>query len=128
MKFKRFWTMFLARNREFFRDRAAFGWNFLFPFLLVAGFGVIFGGRAYSVYKIGIFPYESKTVSIENANLFGQIEEQAQRLEMQVEERTRELSLSEARYRSLVESAQSGIFQLDLEGRFLYGNQEVCRI
>ncbi len=65
-------------------------------------------------------------VSIENANLFGQIEAQAQRLEMQVEERTRELSLSEARYRSLVESAQSGIFQLDLEGRLLYGNQALA--
>ncbi|MES0340210.1 MAG: GAF domain-containing protein [Anaerolineales bacterium] len=62
-------------------------------------------------------------VSIENANLFGQIEAQAQLLELQVEERTRELSMSEARYRSLVETAQSGIFQLDLEGRFLYGNQ-----
>jgi len=64
--------------------------------------------------------------SIENSNLFGQIEAQAQRLELQVEERTRELSLSEARYRSLVESAQSGIFQLDLEGRFLYGNQALA--
>ncbi|MEE8120266.1 MAG: PAS domain S-box protein, partial [Anaerolineales bacterium] len=66
------------------------------------------------------------SVSIENANLFGQIEAQAQRLELQVEERTRELSLSEARYRSLVESAQSGIFQLDLEGRLLYGNQALA--
>ena len=65
-------------------------------------------------------------VSIENANLFGQIEAQAQRLEVQVEDRTRELSLSEARYRSLVETAQSGIFQLDLEGRFLYGNQALA--
>ncbi len=65
-------------------------------------------------------------VSIENANLFGQIEAQAQRLELQVDERTRELSLSEARYRSLVETAQSGIFQLDLEGRLLYGNQALA--
>jgi PAS domain S-box-containing protein len=65
-------------------------------------------------------------VSIENANLFGQIEAQAQRLELQVEERTRELSLSEARYRSLVESAQSGIFQLDLDGNLLYGNQALA--
>ncbi len=65
-------------------------------------------------------------VSIENANLFGQIEAQAQLLELQVEERTHDLSLSEARYRSLVESAQSGIFQLDLEGRFLYGNQALA--
>jgi ABC-type multidrug transport system permease subunit len=63
MSFKRFWTMFKARNREFFRDRAAFGWNFLFPFLIVAGFGVIFGAKTYTEYKIGLFPYETVTVA-----------------------------------------------------------------
>ncbi|UCH22988.1 MAG: ABC transporter permease, partial [Deltaproteobacteria bacterium] len=69
MKFKRFWIMFVARNREFFRDRAAFGWNFLFPFLIVAGFGVIFSGRAYTIYKVGIFPYPSEMVATESLNL-----------------------------------------------------------
>ena len=53
---KRFWVMFVARNREFFRDRAGFGWNILFPFLLVAGFGLIFGAREPNLYKIGVFP------------------------------------------------------------------------
>ena len=59
MQFKRFWAMFIARNKEFFRDRAAFGWNFLFPFLLVAGFGIIFGGKSYTSYKVGYFPPET---------------------------------------------------------------------
>ncbi len=63
-------------------------------------------------------------VSIENAHLYGQIQAQAQRLEVQVAERTRELSLSEARYRSLVETAQAGILQLDKEGTILYVNQQ----
>lgn len=48
--------MFAARNREFFRDRAAFGWNFLFPFLLIAGFAIIFGGKERNEFKVGIFP------------------------------------------------------------------------
>jgi len=48
--------MFKARNREFFRDRSAFGWNFLFPFLLVAGFGIIFDGKVHNDYKVGLFP------------------------------------------------------------------------
>ena len=48
--------MFLARNREFFRDRASFGWNFLFPFLLVGGFAIIFGGNEHTEMKIGFFP------------------------------------------------------------------------
>jgi hypothetical protein len=50
MSLKRLWSILKARNLEFFRDRSAFGWNFLFPFLLVAGFGIIFGGKAYTEY------------------------------------------------------------------------------
>jgi ABC-type multidrug transport system permease subunit len=52
------WSMIVARNREFFRDRAAFGWNFLFPFLLIGGFAVIFGGEQHKDYKVGVFPCE----------------------------------------------------------------------
>ena len=69
MSFKRFWAMFRARNHEFFRDRAAFGWNFLFPFLLVAGFGVIFGGKSLNEYKIGVFPMASEIVSLQEVRL-----------------------------------------------------------
>lgn len=60
MNLKRIWIMIKARNREFFRDRAAFGWNFLFPFLIIAGFSVVFGGKEYSAYKIGVFPVDSE--------------------------------------------------------------------
>ena len=56
MRFKRLWAIFKARNREFFRDRAAFGWNFLFPFLIILGFGVIFKGDYQSQFKVGLFP------------------------------------------------------------------------
>lgn len=59
MSIKRFWAMFKARNREFFRDKAALGWNFLFPFLLVGGFGIIFNGKVYNDYKVGVFPTET---------------------------------------------------------------------
>ncbi len=59
ISYKRFWAMFSARNREFFRDRAAFGWNFLFPFLIVAGFALIFSGGSQKSYKIGIVPATS---------------------------------------------------------------------
>ena len=59
MHLRRIFVMFTARNREFFRDRAAFGWNFLFPFLLVAGFAVMFGSDRHQTYKIGLFPQPS---------------------------------------------------------------------
>ena len=60
MNLKRIWIMIKARNKEFFRDRAAFGWNFLFPFLIIAGFSVVFGGKEYATYKIGVFPVDSQ--------------------------------------------------------------------
>jgi ABC-2 type transport system permease protein len=56
MNFRRMWSMIVARNREFFRDKAAFGWNFLFPFLLIAGFAIMFGGQERDSYKVGLFP------------------------------------------------------------------------
>ena len=69
MSLKRLWAILKARNLEFFRDRSAFGWNFLFPFLLVAGFGIIFGGKTYTEYKIGVFPSDSEKVSLEQINI-----------------------------------------------------------
>ena len=62
-------------------------------------------------------------VAIENAHLYGQIASQAHRLELEIAERTRDLALSEARYRALVETAVGGIFQADLQARFVYVNK-----
>ena len=56
MNFKRIGAMFMARNCEFFRDKAAFGWNFAFPFLIIVGFGLIFGGQNYQKFKVGVYP------------------------------------------------------------------------
>ena len=52
--FKRFYAVFKARNYEFFRDRAALGWNVMFPVLLLVGFAFIFSGSGKTLYKIGI--------------------------------------------------------------------------
>ena len=41
MKFKgfeRFWSIFVARNYEFLRDRSSLAWSLLFPFLMLVGF------------------------------------------------------------------------------------------
>lgn len=62
MQLQRIWAMFNARNKEFFRDRAAFGWNFAFPFLIIVGFGIIFGGETLSTFKVGIFPQNGVSV------------------------------------------------------------------
>ncbi len=65
MSLKRLWAIFKARNYEFFRDRSAFGWNFIFPFLLVAGFSLIFGGEGRKEYKVGIFPLSQEEVTLD---------------------------------------------------------------
>lgn len=62
-------------------------------------------------------------VALENAHLYSQIASQAHRLEIEVTERTRDLALSEARYRALVETSVGGIFQADLQARYVYVNQ-----
>ena len=57
--FKRIWTLFIARNKEFFRDKSALGWNILFPFLIIIGFSVMFSGNGQTSYKIGLFTIEN---------------------------------------------------------------------
>ncbi len=51
---KRFLAVFYARNLEFFRDKATFIWNLLFPIFLIFGFAFAFSDDSSSTYKIGI--------------------------------------------------------------------------
>jgi len=69
MNFKRLWAIFRARNHEFFRDRAAFGWNFVFPFLIVGGFVIVFGSDSRNQYKVGVFPAQAETVIADMADI-----------------------------------------------------------
>ncbi len=69
MNLGRLWAMFMARNREYYRDRAALGWTFLFPFLIIGGFAIIFGDSALDEYKIGVFPHEAGVVPGEDLGL-----------------------------------------------------------
>ena len=63
------WALFKARNYEFFRDRAGFGWNILFPFLIVAGFGIIFSSDSGSDYKLGVFPVKEGKMVLQALHL-----------------------------------------------------------
>lgn len=55
MNLKRLLAVFLARNKEFLRDRAAMGWNLVFPVLIVAGFAFAFTGEPAPLYKVGVY-------------------------------------------------------------------------
>jgi len=54
MMWKRIYAVFIARNREFYRDRSGLGWNIIMPFVLVFGFAFIFSGEPEALFKIGV--------------------------------------------------------------------------
>lgn len=51
---RRFWAVFVARNKEFLRDRGAMGWNLLFPFFVVFGMAFAFSGKGQDVFTLGV--------------------------------------------------------------------------
>jgi len=73
MSFKRMWALFVARNFEFIRDRAGFGWNILFPFLIVAGFGVMFSSDSGSEFKLGVFPVNPGQMIVRELKIPGRL-------------------------------------------------------
>jgi ABC-type multidrug transport system permease subunit len=54
LKLQRFWAVFVARNKEFLRDRSSLAWNVLFPTLIVIGFAFAFSGNRLELYKVGV--------------------------------------------------------------------------
>ncbi|MGX5201275.1 ABC transporter permease [Aliikangiella sp. IMCC44632] len=50
----KFFAIFVARNKEFVRDRASLSWNFIFPILLLLGFSFMFSNDGRALYKIGV--------------------------------------------------------------------------
>ena len=51
---RRSWAVFIARNKEFLRDRGALAWNLMFPFFVVFGMAFAFNGRNQAVFKVGV--------------------------------------------------------------------------
>ena len=51
---RRIFAVFIARNREFYRDHAGLGWNILMPILIVLGFAFIFNGKPEDQFKVGV--------------------------------------------------------------------------
>lgn len=55
--FKRIYVLFLARIREFYRDRGSFSWNFIFPFFLIASFYFVFMNEDRYIFKVSHMGY-----------------------------------------------------------------------
>lgn len=61
MNIKRLLALLATRNKEFIRDRSAFGWNVLMPVLLVIGFSFAFTGDIADQFKVGVIDQEAAT-------------------------------------------------------------------
>jgi len=51
---RRIGAIFMARNREFYRDSAGLIWNILMPVMMIVAFAFIFGGEPRSLFKVGV--------------------------------------------------------------------------
>ena len=70
----RIFSIFKARNLEFFRDRSSLGWAFLFPFFIVLGFSFMQSGQS-KIFNVGYAgalstDFSSKVESLKAINLF----------------------------------------------------------
>ncbi|ADC61910.1 ABC transporter permease [Allochromatium vinosum] len=67
------WTriraILVARNREFYRDRAGLGWNLLMPMLMVLAFAFIFQDEQSDLLKIGVLTPGGTLSGIESSAL-----------------------------------------------------------
>ena len=52
--FRRTWAIFIARNREFLRDRRTLAWNILLPIGLMLGLSAAFSGDGRDQYTVGV--------------------------------------------------------------------------
>jgi ABC-2 type transport system permease protein len=60
----RFFALIIARNKEFYRDRATLGWTFLFPFIVIAGFAFGYSGNSEHIFKIGVLHEGAETPQV----------------------------------------------------------------
>ena len=67
MYIKRLLALLATRNKEFIRDKSAFGWNIAMPVFIVAGFAFAFSGDIGQQYKVGVVHQAEATV---DARLF----------------------------------------------------------
>lgn len=49
-----FWALFKARNMEFYRDRAALSWAFIFPLLIIVGCALVFSKPDQTLIRLGL--------------------------------------------------------------------------
>ena len=52
---KQFIALFVARNKEYYRDRAALAWAFMFPVMVIVACALAFSNPDTSVFTVGLY-------------------------------------------------------------------------
>lgn len=60
---KRIQAIFVARNREFYRDSAGLIWNILMPVMMIVAFAFIFGSGSQTLLKVGLLGDDAVPIS-----------------------------------------------------------------
>ncbi|MCF8017210.1 MAG: hypothetical protein K9L65_16260, partial [Chromatiaceae bacterium] len=60
---KRIQAIFVARNREFYRDSAGLIWNILMPVMMIVAFAFIFGSGSQTLLKVGLLGDDAAPIS-----------------------------------------------------------------
>lgn len=66
---RRILAVLRARNREFLRDHAAFGWNIVMPILMVFGFAFLFAEESNDLFTIGVVTVDGELATAESSFL-----------------------------------------------------------
>jgi ABC-type multidrug transport system permease subunit len=66
LSIKRIYMIFMARNREFYRDKGALGWTLLFPILVVWSFGHLFNLDKTDYFKLALVGEVQRPFEIPN--------------------------------------------------------------
>lgn len=64
---KKFFALFVARNKEYIRDRGSMAWGLLFPFLIILGFSFAFSGKDQDIFKAVIMTNGSAAEQVRNS-------------------------------------------------------------
>lgn len=59
--FRRFRSIFMARNKEFYRDIGALAWTFIFPLFIIIGFSYMFKLNEEGLYKVAYIKPQAMT-------------------------------------------------------------------
>jgi ABC-2 type transport system permease protein len=70
MMWKRIWTLFIARNKEFYRDKSVFLWNLIFPFFIIIALSFSFNDDTQTLFRVGVIISSNKVYSNEQYNSF----------------------------------------------------------